>query len=189
MQMLREALLLRAMMVPTQSTVAAKVIAEESKADGGLNQILISRVNKVLVDSGDTVHSGTDARVQRAEMNSAEEAEDARMAMRATKQSGDVVEQSEDVDSNDELSWEEKDIMRGLGIHNLQHVSSSVPVKEMVSRAAAKVCQVLVDIGDLRTKEGRPFRAEVDHLSKMAMNAVLDPRNEDCFKKSESFSQ
>ena len=77
--------------------------------------------------------------------------------------------------------------MRGLGIHNLQHVSSSVPVQEMVSRAAAKVCQVLMDIENhLRTKEGRPLRAEVDNLSKIAMNAVLDPRNEVCFKKSEA---
>ena len=42
-------------------------------------------------------------------------------------------------DLNDDLSWEEKDIMGGLGIHDLQHVSSSVSVKEMVTRAAAKV--------------------------------------------------
>ena len=92
--------------------------------------------------------------------------------------------------SNDELSWDDKDVMKGLGIHDLQHVSSSVSVKEMVTRAAAKVCQVLVDIENhLRTKEGRPFRAEADHLSKMAMNAVLDPRNEDCFQRSEAYNE
>ena len=107
--------------------------------------------------------------------------------MRSAKESGDGVESSQGADPNDELTWEEKDIMRGLGIHNLQHVSSSVPVQEMVSRAAAKVCQVLMDIENhLRTKEGRPLRAEVDNLSKIAMNAVLDPRNEVCFKKSEA---
>ena len=75
--------------------------------------------------------------------------------MRTAKESGDVVEQETDVDPNDDLSWEEKDIMGGLGIHDLQHVSSSVPVKEMVSRAAANICQVLMDIENhLRTKEG-----------------------------------
>ena len=76
----------------------------------------------------------------------------ARMAARTAKEKGEVADQSEDVDEKDELSCEEKDIMRGLGIHDLQHVSSSVPVKEMVSRAAAKVCQVLMDIENhLRT--------------------------------------
>ena len=74
-QMLREAPLLRAMMVSTQTTVAARVIAEESKMDDGLNQILMSRVNRVEVDSGDAVCSGAGTRVQR-EMNSAEEPED-----------------------------------------------------------------------------------------------------------------
>ena len=58
----------------------------------------------------------------------------------------------------------------------------------MISRASAKVCQVLQDIeSHLRTKEGRPIRAEVDKLSKIAMNAILDPRNDDCFDHSEAF--
>ncbi len=247
-QMLREAPLLRALMVSAQSTVAARVIAEESKTDGGLNKILMARVNRVISNSNDKVCSDAEARVLGLNKDSSEEAENgcsqegsldgnedlllkeladklgiddagsmselkslvskskeaknaqhnmkkhltknARMAAKTAKEKGEVADQSEDVDEKEELSWEEKDIMRGLGIHDLQHVSSSVPVKEMVSRAAAKVCQVLMDIENhLRTKEGRPLRAEVDHLSRMAMNAVLDPRNEDCFKKSEAFNE
>ena len=78
--------------------------------------------------------------------------------------------------------------MKGLGIHNTHHVSCSVSVPEMISRASAKVCQVLQDIeSHLRTKEGRPIRAEVEKLSKIAMNAILDPRNDDCFDHSEAF--
>ena len=157
-QMLREAPLLRAMMVSTQTTVAARVIAEESKTDGGLNKILMARVNRVEVDSGDVACSGAKTRVQKV-MSSAEEPENvssqegskdedqdlllkelagklgiedekqlsglkelvkkakeakesksqdgkrekhltknARMAMRTAKESGDAVEQSEDVD-------------------------------------------------------------------------------------------
>ena len=73
--------------------------------------------------------------------------------------------------------------MRGLGISGLHHVSSSIPVAEMVSRVSAKVCQVLVDIENhLRDKEGRPFKSQIDALSRAAMNAVLDPRNDDAFK-------
>ena len=71
-QMLREAPLLRAMMVPTQTSVAARVIAEESKTDGGLSKILMSRVNRVEVDSGDVACSGAKTRVQRV-MSSTEE--------------------------------------------------------------------------------------------------------------------
>ena len=88
----------------------------------------------------------------------------------------------------DNLTWEEGDIMRGLGINGLHHVSSSVSVAEMVSRVSAKVCQVLVDIENhLRDKEGRPFKSQIDALSRAAMNAVLDPRNDDAFKHTEAF--
>ena len=34
-----------------------------------------------------------------------------------------------------DLTWEDRDIMRGLGINSLHHVSSSVLVEEMKSRA------------------------------------------------------
>ena len=58
----------------------------------------------------------------------------------------------------------------------------------MVSRVSAKVCQVLVDIENhLRDKEGRPFKSQIDALSRAAMNSVLDPRNDDAFKHSEAF--
>ena len=110
-------------------------------------------------------------------------------ARAARKAAGKEEEQEEEV-SDDELTWEDKDIMKGLGIHDTQHVSSSVSVKEMISRASAKVCQVLQDIENhLRTKEGRPARAHVDHLSRSAMNAVLDPRNDECFNKSLAFKE
>ena len=110
-------------------------------------------------------------------------------ARAARKAAGKEEEQEEEV-SDDELTWEDKGIMKGLGIHDTQHVSSSVSVKEMISRASAKVCQVLQDIENhLRTKEGRPARAHVDHLSRSAMNAVLDPRNDECFNKSLAFKE
>ena len=100
----------------------------------------------------------------------------------------EVGEVQDEVVEDDNLTWEEKDIMRGLGISGLHHVSSSIPVAEMVSRVSAKVCQVLVDIENhLRDKEGRPFKSQIDELSRAAMNAVLDPRNDDAFKHSEAF--
>ena len=78
--------------------------------------------------------------------------------------------------------------MKGLGISDPHHVSNSVSVKEMVSRASAKVCLVRQDIENhMRTKEERPIRAEMSHLSKAEMNAVLDPRNDGCFNHSEAF--
>ena len=54
--------------------------------------------------------------------------------MKTAKEKGEVADQSEDVDEKDKLSWEEKDIMRGLGIHDLQHVMTGYgrdPVGEL----------------------------------------------------------
>ena len=108
-----------------------------------------------------------------------------RRADRAAK-----AEQDETDCMEEELTWEDKDILRGLGVNNLHHVSSTVSVQEMVSRAAVKVCQVLQDVENhLRDKEGRPIRDQIDFLSKHATNAVLDPRNEDAFTHSDAFKE
>ena len=37
-----------------------------------------------------------------------------------------------------DLKWKDRDIMRGLGINSLHHVSSSVSFKELKSRAYGK---------------------------------------------------
>ena len=92
--------------------------------------------------------------------------------------------------TDEDLTWEDKDILRGLGVKDLHHVSSTVSVQEMVSKAATKVCQILQDVENhLRTKEGRPIREQIDLLSKYATNAILDPRNADGFKHSDAFKE
>ena len=67
-------------------------------------------------------------------------------AAKVAMSSDETDKEKEKRSADDDLSWEERDIMRGLGIHNTHHVSSSVSVPEMISRTSAKLCQVLQDI-------------------------------------------
>ena len=62
--------------------------------------------------------------------------------------------------------------------------------RELVSRATAKICQVLQDIENtIRTKEGRPIRTSVEEVRKAALDCVLDPENEDCFRYPDKFKE
>ena len=57
-------------------------------------------------------------------------------------------------EENEMMSDEDRDIMRGLGINSHQNVWSTVTTKDLIARASAKICQVLVDIENvIRTKE------------------------------------
>ena len=93
-------------------------------------------------------------------------------------------------EENNLMSDDDRDIMRGLGINSHQNVWSSVATKDLVARASAKICQVLVDIENvIRTKEGRPIKSEIEEVRKAAMECLLDPDNEDCFNHSERYKE
>ena len=91
-------------------------------------------------------------------------------------------------EENEMMSDEDRDIMRGLGINSHQNVWSTVTTKDLIARASAKICQVLVDIENvIRTKEGRPIKSDIEEVKKAAMECLLDPDNEECFNHSERY--
>jgi len=139
---------------------------------------------------GDDINIAKDGEVGRGVESADEGGKDEHLPKKAreAKRAAKAGEIQNEVVEEDNLTWEERDIMRGLGISGLHYVSSSTPVTEMVSWLSAKVCQMLVEIENhLRDKEGRPFKSQIDELSRAAMNAVLDSRNDDAVKHSEAF--
>ena len=96
----------------------------------------------------------------------------AREAKKAARAS--MAQEIDEEIEEEELIWEDKDILKGLGVSSLHYVSITISVQEMVSRAAVKVCQVLQDAENhLRIKERRPIRDQIDFLSKHATNPFL----------------
>ena len=121
---------------PLQGEPSVQDESEERSSEVEDSPLLKELVGALKIDSKDKIDEVREL-LKRSEDKKSDKhlTKKARAAKRAAKAS-EVPDRLVEETTEEDLTWEDKDILRGLGVKDLHHVSSTVSVQEMVSKAA-----------------------------------------------------